>query len=128
MVTFRYLPTRRNRKIWRLNNEVRSLILKLVKDGKGEGRTADKGILQAILQSAGDSRNADDLVVDNCKTIYIAGHETIAVTTAWCLLFLSLHPEWQKRARAEVVEVCGGSPPNADSLQKMKIVSADLPN
>ncbi|XP_020275381.1 cytochrome P450 714B3-like [Asparagus officinalis] len=119
----RYLPTRRNREVWRLNKEVRSLILKLIKDGGGEGCASEKGLLQAILQTPGDSKNADDFVVDNCKTIYIAGHETVAVTAVWCLLMLSIHPEWQKRARDEVVEVCNGRPPTANSLQKMKTLT-----
>lgn len=119
----RYLPTRRNREVWRLNKEVRCLILKVVKDGKDMGPTTNKGLLWAILHSAGKSENTDDFVVDNCKTMYIAGHETVAVTAAWCLFLLSYHPEWQNLAREEVVEVCGKCLPNFNSLQKMKTLS-----
>ena len=63
-----------------------------MKEGReGEGRPADKNLLQAILQNAGNGRNTDDFVVDNCKTIYIAGNETTAITAVWCLLLLSKH-------------------------------------
>ncbi|XP_073113579.1 cytochrome P450 714B3 [Elaeis guineensis] len=119
----RYIPTRRNRELWRLNKEIRSLILQVVEEGKG----GDKNLLQAILRSASNGHigpnTTDSFVVDNCKTIYFAGHETTAVTATWCLMLLGLHPEWQARARAEVVEVCDGHPPDARSLQKMKILT-----
>ncbi|KAK1286789.1 hypothetical protein QJS10_CPB20g00038 [Acorus calamus] len=38
-------------------------------------------------------------------------------------MLLALHPDWQTRARAEVVEICGGRPPNADSLNKLKTLT-----
>ncbi|XP_038980391.1 cytochrome P450 714B3-like isoform X2 [Phoenix dactylifera] len=119
----RHIPTKRNREMWRLNKEIRSLILQVVKEGKG----GDKNLLQAILRSASNGRigpnTTDSFVVDNCKTIYFAGHETTAVTATWCLMLLGLHPEWQARARAEVAEVCDGRPTDARSLQKMKILT-----
>ncbi|XP_020275176.1 cytochrome P450 714B3-like isoform X2 [Asparagus officinalis] len=120
----RYLPTRLNREIWRLNKEVRSLILKVTKENKErEEHTTNKNLLQAILQNAGDSSDTDDFIVDNCKTIYIAGHETTAITAVWCLLLLSIDQEWQSRVRADVVEILGGCPPDANSIQKMKMLT-----
>lgn len=97
-----------------------------------EGKGGDKNLLQAILRSASNGdmgpKSTDSFVVDNCKTIYFAGHETTAVTATWCLMLLGLHPEWQDRARAEVIEVCDGRLPDARSLQKMKIVSIATAN
>ena len=51
---------------------------------------------------------AEDFIVDNCKNIYFAGHETTSTTAAWCLMLLAAHPEWQSRARRGP----GGSPPS----------------
>ncbi|KAM0948008.1 putative cytochrome P450 [Dioscorea sansibarensis] len=71
-----------------------------------------------------DDNDMDKFIVDNCKTIYFAGHETTAVTATWCLMLLALHPDWQDRARAELVRVCGpGSVPDAQALQKMKLLT-----
>ncbi|THU56927.1 hypothetical protein C4D60_Mb11t22360 [Musa balbisiana] len=118
----------RGREVHRLNREISSLILKTVKDGNGtEQYTSQKSLLQAILRSADDDlpspATPDSFVVDICKNVYFAGHETTAVTTSWCLMLLALHPQWQARARAEAAAVCGHRPPNANSLQKMKTLT-----
>jgi cytochrome P450 len=100
---------------------VHELILEIVKES-GE----DKNLLRAILHSASSSKvglgEAENFIVDNCKSIYFAGYESTAVTAAWCLMLLGLHPEWQDRVREEVMEVCGGRPVDSQSLQKMKNV------
>lgn len=149
----RQLPTKRNREVWKLSKEIHSLILKVVKENNKEHQQEQdeedkkkcKNLLEAILKSVNgghqhhqhnhndnknndnnnnDNDDMDKFIVDNCKTIYFAGHETTAVTATWCLMLLALHPDWQDRARAELVSVCGpGSVPDAQALQKMKLVS-----
>ncbi|CAL5071133.1 unnamed protein product [Urochloa decumbens] len=111
------LPTRANRAAWRLNRQVRSLVLDVVREQSGD----DRNLLTAMLRSAA----AEDFVVDNCKNIYFAGYETTAVTAAWCLMLLALHPEWQARVRHEVRHACAAAPPGclASSLHKMKTLA-----
>ncbi|XXG40103.1 hypothetical protein AAC387_Pa01g0900 [Persea americana] len=124
----RYLPTKNNRKIWKLEKEIHSLILKVVKEHKEESiATSEKVLLQCILEGANASQIrsdlADSFVVDNCKNIYFAGHETTAVTATWSLMLLALNPGWQARVRDEVAEVCGGELPDADKIRKMKTLT-----
>lgn len=114
---FRFLPTKNNREIWRLKKEVETLILTVVRDRQQEsqkGIIPEKDLLQMMLESAATSDDklshrlkADRLIVDMCKNIYFAGHETTALATSWILMLLALHPEWQERVRAEILEVCG---------------------
>lgn len=120
----RYLPTKRNREAWRLNREIHSLILKIVKQNKAEERNLLSTILQNASMDHMGPKEADEFIVDNCKSIFFAGHESTAVTTTWCLMLLGMYPEWQERVRAEVRDMCGGEAPDARSLQKMKIVSS----
>lgn len=124
--SLRYLPTAKNRRIWRLTQEIRSLILELAKGRRAAPATAERDFLGSIIDSSGDQPQPDDFVVDNCKNIYFAGHETSAVTATWCLMLLAAHPEWQERARAEVLEVCGGAAgaacPDFDMVSRMKTV------
>ncbi|KAJ3682933.1 hypothetical protein LUZ60_013160 [Juncus effusus] len=123
LIGSRYLPTKRNRETWRLNREVHSLILKIVKQNGVE----EQNLLNTILYNANTdqmgSKEADRFIVDNCKSIYFAGHESTAVTTTWSLMLLALYPEWQDRVRQEVSEVCSSDSPNAKSLQKMKTLT-----
>ncbi|GJN31385.1 hypothetical protein PR202_gb19778 [Eleusine coracana subsp. coracana] len=115
----RFFPTTRNKQAWALHKQVRELILEIVNEsGK------DRNLLSAILHSANSSQagliEAENFIVDNCKSIYFAGYESTAVTAAWCLMLLGLHPEWQDRVREEVHEICGGQPLDSQSLQKLK--------
>ncbi|MQL91625.1 hypothetical protein Taro_024247 [Colocasia esculenta] len=122
----RHLPTSNNREIWRLERESRELILKIVKKRQKE-RESEEDLLQSLLESSGDScvgpDTMEDFIVDNCKNIYFAGHEATATSAAWCLMLLASHPEWQARARDEVVVICGDQNPTADMLGKMKVLT-----
>ncbi|XP_062000257.1 cytochrome P450 714C2-like [Rosa rugosa] len=122
----RWFPTTENRKIWMLEKETQSLILKVVKQ-RSEG-SYEKDLLQMLLEGAKSSGDLNGLshnkfIVDNCKTIFFAGHETTALVASWSLLLLALHPDWQARARAEVLEICGDKPLDADMLRQMKVLT-----
>ncbi|KAJ4727306.1 putative Cytochrome P450 [Melia azedarach] len=90
----RYLPTRNNREIWKLEKEINSMILKLVKQ-RSEA-SYEKDLLQMMLESA---------------------------KTSWALLLLAEHPEWQERVRAEVTETCRNGLPDVDMLPSLKILT-----
>lgn len=116
MTGLSFLPSRSSRAAWRLNRLVRELILDVAR----ENHHGDDGmnLLSAMLRSAG----GEDFIVDNCKNIYFAGYETTAVTAAWCMMLLALHPEWQDQVRHEVRHACAHDPPDFASLHRMKKV------
>ncbi|KAJ9680492.1 hypothetical protein PVL29_019730 [Vitis rotundifolia] len=127
----RHLPSKNNREIWRLEKEINMMILKVVNERIG-AQHGEKDLLQMILEAAKSSSshngkpsmdiNSDKFIVDNCKNIYFAGNETTALTASWALVLLATHPDWQARARAEVLEICKGRLPDADMLRRMKTV------
>ncbi|KAM3293259.1 hypothetical protein ACQJBY_036686 [Aegilops geniculata] len=135
------LPTKANREIQKLEQEVRLLILDVAKehsrgsssrnndDGNDCIETKHNSFLRSIVNSsrhcpASYGGSAEDYIVDNCKNIYFAGHETAAVTTTWCLMLLATHPLWQDRARAEALEVCRGcTKVDVDVLRRLKTIT-----
>ncbi|KAL3650939.1 hypothetical protein CASFOL_007342 [Castilleja foliolosa] len=118
----RYLPTKTNKQIWALEQEIGALILEVVKEKRQAGY--EKDLLQSLLEGAKSSyitsAAIDQFIVDNCRNIYLAGFETSAISASWCLMLLASNPEWQTRVRREVEEVCEGQIPDPDMLRKMK--------
>jgi len=62
-------------------------------------------------------------VIEECKVLYFAGTETTSVLLTWTMVVLSMHPEWQDRAREEVLGLFGKDKPEYEGLSRLKIVS-----
>ncbi|MBA0836183.1 hypothetical protein Goarm_008417 [Gossypium armourianum] len=110
-----------NREIWRLQKEIHSKIMEIVKK---HNETASKDLLQVMIEGSkgdiGPCITADQFIVDNCKDICIPASEITAVSAVWGLMLLASHPEWQTRIRGEVSELCKGGVLSFDVLHKMK--------
>ncbi|KAG4974960.1 hypothetical protein JHK87_031781 [Glycine soja] len=111
-----------NREAWKLEKEVKKLILQGVKERKET--SFEKDLLQMVLEGARNSNLSQEatnrFIVDSCKNIYLAGYETTVVATAWYLMLLASNQNWHDRVRAEVLEICRDSIPNFTMLCKMK--------
>ncbi|KAJ4844850.1 hypothetical protein Tsubulata_031232 [Turnera subulata] len=124
---------RKKMQIWMDNRkkEIDSLIWDAVQERQQErpetSSSSKKDLLQSILEAAKDENldkdSSKSLIVDNCKTIYFAGHETTAVSASWCLMLLALYPEWQDILRAELAQVCKGQLPDNDTLPHLKMLT-----
>ena len=132
---FRSLPTKNNRRMRQIKNEVetilRGLIGKRMQDMK-EGEPTKDDLLGILLES--NMRDTDgngqsslgmtiEDVMEECKLFYFAGMETTSVLLTWTMILLSMHPEWQDRAREEVIGLFGKNKPEYDGLSRLKIVS-----
>ncbi|KAG8475030.1 hypothetical protein CXB51_031808 [Gossypium anomalum] len=123
----RYLPSKNNREIWKLEKEIDSLILSVVKH-RTEEATHGKDLLQMILDGAETyddykGLSKERFIVDNCKNMYFAGYETTATTLSWTLMLLAASPDWQALVRAKVLETCkDGFLLDANALRNMKTV------
>ncbi|KAK8518618.1 hypothetical protein V6N13_018100 [Hibiscus sabdariffa] len=122
----RFLPTKNNREIWKLQKAVDTSISSVVNRRiKEAAATHDKDLLQMILDGADDFKglSKERFIVDNCKNMYFAGYETTATTASWTLMLLAAYPDWQARVRAEVLEACKGGLPDANALRNMKTLT-----
>jgi PHYB activation tagged suppressor 1 len=66
-------------------------------------------------------------IIEESKNFFFAGKETLSSLLTWATVALSMHPEWQERARQEVHAVVGRHDlPTKDHLPKLKTVRTVL--
>ncbi|KAL6841748.1 hypothetical protein ACP4OV_028260 [Aristida adscensionis] len=132
---FRYVPTAMNRKVWKLDREVRSTLMQIIKNRIATKEKAGYGndLLGLMLQACepedgGSPVLAMDEIIDECKTFFFAGQETTSHLLTWAMFLLSTHPEWQDRLRDEVLRECGQGDwaPTYDMLNKLKLMNLFL--
>ncbi|ONK66181.1 uncharacterized protein A4U43_C06F4960 [Asparagus officinalis] len=124
----RFFPSKFRGEIKSLKIEVEKLLMEIIesrKDGVEIGRSSSygKGLLGMLLaeaqkKSEGFSYSLQ-LVMDECKTFFFAGHETSALLLTWTVMLLATNPSWQEKARAEVREVCGDETPMPEQISKL---------
>ncbi|KAK9085232.1 hypothetical protein Sjap_025643 [Stephania japonica] len=131
---FKFIPTKRNTRMKKLEKEFRDSIMEKI--NKRVGQSHNEDLLGMLLESNSEfqklenSKNAGMTItdiIDECKLFYIAGHETTSSLLTWTIVLLSYYPEWQARARDEVLQVFNsGSKLDFDALNHLKIVTMIL--
>ncbi|WP_093800382.1 cytochrome P450 [Streptomyces sp. Wb2n-11] len=120
-----WLPTDRKRKIDRIHH----VFDKVVADVRETYARTGDGSLTSLMEQAVDPVTGepwtDQEIRDELLTIYLAGHETTAVSLCWTLLSIANHPPVQEELGGEIDRVLGGGPPdaeNTDALTYTKMV------
>ena len=131
----RFLPTKANRRMKQINAEIERTLKGIItkrENALTAGEASSDDLLGLLLESnmaqrgEGSSSKAGittDDVIGECKLFYFAGGETTSVLLTWTMIVLCMHPEWQDRAREEVVQLFGATTPDYDGLSRLKIVS-----
>ncbi|CAI9088915.1 OLC1v1023370C1 [Oldenlandia corymbosa var. corymbosa] len=135
----RFLPTKRNRRLRAIDKEVRGRInviidkkMKAIKAGGAAGDDFLGILLECNMkesQEKGNNKSAvmsTEDIIGECKLFYFAGQDTTSTLLVWTMVFLSRYPEWQQRARDEVLQVFGHKKPDYDGISRLKIVTMIL--
>lgn len=121
--------------MYQINNEIesilRGLIGKRIQAMEGGESTKDD-LLGLLLESNMRHTNENgksstgmtiEDVIEECKLFYFGGMETTSVLLTWIMVVLSMHPEWQDRAREEVLGLFGQDKPGYEGLNRLKTVT-----
>ncbi|RWW02101.1 hypothetical protein GW17_00034825 [Ensete ventricosum] len=131
-----FIPGYRNTNSWRLEKEIRRSLIRLIgqrKERAGEEKPDGgnpKDLLSVMIDASTMAAPRTSTItlrdiVEECKTFFFAGKQTTSNLLTWATVCLAMHPEWQGRARDEVLRVCGaGDVPSRDHLVKLKTVHA----
>lgn len=118
-----------------VNTEVEAILRGIIEKRQKymkNGGTDNDDLLGLLLESNMDYSDANgktnkgmtvEDVIGECKLFYFAGMETTAVLLSWTVVLLSMHPEWQDRAREEVLQTFGKNKPDINGLNRLKVVS-----
>uniref|UniRef100_A0A2K1YI30 Cytochrome P450 n=1 Tax=Populus trichocarpa TaxID=3694 RepID=A0A2K1YI30_POPTR len=136
---YRFLPIPTNRRLKAIDKEIKASLNALInkrEKAMSAGEDAKNDLLGLLLESnfreiqehgnTKSVRMSIEDVIDECKIFYFAGQETTSVLLTWTMVLLAQYPNWQARAREEVVQVFGNKKPDFDGLNHLKVVTMIL--
>ncbi|KAL5135839.1 Cytochrome P450 72A68 [Glycine soja] len=136
---WRFLPTANHRRMKEIDREIKASLTDMISNREKAlkaGEATENDLLGILLETNhketeehGNSKNVGmslEDVIEECKLFYFAGQETTSALLVWTMVLLSRYPDWQARAREEVLQVFGKQKPNFDGLSHLKIVSMIL--
>lgn len=111
------LPTPTHQRFNAAAREIDDIVYRLIAERRASA--SDRGDLLSMLLAAHDedgSQMTDRQLRDEVMTLFLAGHETTALTLSWAWYLLAQNPEVEKNFHAELDEVLGGRQPTVADL------------
>ena len=115
------LPPAANRRFERAGRDLDRLVREVIAEHRESD--SDAGDLLSMLLAARDDDGhgmSDDQLRDEVLTIFLAGHETTALSLSITRLLLSQNPAVDALLEAELGEVLGGRSPTLADLPRLK--------
>ncbi|PON79760.1 Cytochrome P450, E-class, group I [Parasponia andersonii] len=115
-----------------LEKEIENTIKEMVKKRENKAMTGEEdrygsdflgGLIKAHHDASETQRISMEDVIDECKTFYFAGHETLNSLLAWTVFLLAIHTDWQEEVRKEVLNLFGQQNPNSEIIAKLRTMS-----
>lgn len=120
-----WVPTPRNRRLRRAVAHLDRVVNGFIAEGRSRKEPGDDLLSRLIgAEDEDGSRMTDRQLRDEAMTLYLAGHETTALTLSWSWYLLSQHPRVEEKLVAEWRRVLGGRTPTPDDLPNLPYTDA----
>jgi cytochrome P450 len=120
-----WFPTPANLKLNRAVGDLNAVVDRFIAEGRKRGGGGTDLLSRLIAAQDGDgTRMTDRQLRDEMMTLYLAGHETTALTLTWSWYLLSQHPEAEAKLVAEWRRVLNGRTPTPDDLPHLPYTDA----
>ena len=115
------LPTPYHFRFHALAEKIDKVIYRIIAERRATSK--DEGDLLSMLLAAHDedgSQMSDRQLRDEVITLFLAGHETTALTLAWAWYLIGKHHEAEEKFHAELDEVLGDREPEVTDLPRLR--------
>jgi len=122
---WRRLPLSRSRRWNRAVEVLNRAIRHLIADRRASRQLRPDllGVLLSVQDEDGTTMS-DQQIHDEILTMFLAGHETSALSLSWAIHLLASHPEVQQKAADEVAAVTSGRPIRAADYPRLHYLKA----
>ncbi len=125
MVPPLWIPTRHNRQQKATRAAVEKILKEIIADRKQAPAENDDLLSMLLLARDEDGQPMTETqLVDECFTLFFAGHETTAAALTWATYLLTQHPDCLETAQAEIAAVLGERAVTFEDLPKLPYVEA----
>lgn len=120
-----WVPTPGNLRARRAERDLDALVGQLIANGRAALERGDAGsvdLLSRLLKAKtaeGQPAMTDRQLLDEVKSMILAGHETTSLALGWTFYLLDRHPEVRERLEAEADAVLGGRMPGPGDVSRL---------
>lgn len=116
-------PTPSNRRLKRALRDLDRMMYEVVDDQRGKKKSLLARMANAVDPETGRMLERRALR-DEAVTLFVAGHETTALTLTWAYDLLSRHPDVVENIANEVKRVVGDASPTYEQLERLEYTRA----
>lgn len=114
-----WFPTPSNVRVWRAVKRLDAIVYRFI--AQRHAQEGKNDLLSLLLRARAEdgTRMTDRQLRDEAMTLFLAGHETTALTLTWTWYLLATHLEVQERLVTEVQTVLAGRAPTAEDMPRL---------